>query len=339
VTTSSREEDDRRWMAEAIALANRGLGLTSPNPIVGAVVVRDGAEVGSGWHRKAGEAHAEVIALREAGESARGSTLYVTLEPCAHTGRTGPCVDAIIAAGVARVVFAVRDPTPTAGGGAVQLQSSGVEVEEGCQAHEAARANVAWLHAQQSGRPYIIWKTALTLDGRVAATDGSSRWITSEEARDDVHALRATVDTIVVGTGTAIRDDPALTIRGQERVEPVRRVVVGLRDLPPTSQLAQANDLIHLRTHDPAEVISQLHAQGATRVLLEGGPTLATAFVAAGLVDEVVMYLAPALLGEGAPALGKIGVLTIDQIRRLTLLDVRLIGGDIRIQALMKEAR
>ncbi len=205
---------DKAAMRRAIALAELGLGSTSPNPIVGCVLVGpDGSVVGEGYHVRAGEPHAEVIALRDAGGRAAGATAFITLEPCRHTGRTPPCTQALIDAGVSRVVFAVADPDPVAGHGADDLRAAGLVVEEGLLAEEAARSNAAWLHHARTGRPFVTWKYAATLDGRVAAADGTSRWITGEAARHDVHLLRARSDAIVVGTGTVLVDDPHLDVR------------------------------------------------------------------------------------------------------------------------------
>ena len=213
---------DKAAMRRAIALAELGLGSTSPNPIVGCVLVGpDGSVVGEGYHVRAGDPHAEVIALRDAGGRAAGATAFITLEPCRHTGRTPPCTQALIDAGVSRVVFAVADPDPVAGHGADDLRAAGLVVEEGLLAEEAARSNAAWLHHARTGRPFVTWKYAATLDGRVAAADGTSRWITGEAARHDVHLLRARSDAIVVGTGTVLADDPHLDVRlSDARLEP-----------------------------------------------------------------------------------------------------------------------
>ena len=226
----STPESDARMMRRAIELAELGLGSTSPNPIVGAVIVGvDGTVVGQGFHARAGEPHAEVVALRDAGGRAQGASVFVTLEPCRHTGRTPPCTQALIDAGVARVVYAVDDPDPVAGHGAADLRAAGIAVEAGVLRDEAARSNAAWLHFTRTGRPYVTWKYAATLDGRVSAADGTSRWITGEAARHDVHLLRARSDAIVVGTGTVLADDPRLDVRlpGAAITDPPLRVVVG----------------------------------------------------------------------------------------------------------------
>ena len=328
---------DLAAMHRAIALAELGLGTTSPNPIVGCVIVgADGSVVGEGYHVRAGQPHAEVIALQDAGGRAFGATAFVTLEPCRHTGRTPPCTRALIEAGVSRVVFAVADPDPVAGRGASDLRAAGVLVEEGLLAVEAARSNEAWLHHVRTGRPFVSWKYAATLDGRVAASDGSSRWITGEAARHDVHLLRARSDAIIVGTGTVLADDPRLDVRLPDAPNSNRplRVVVGRRALPPTAKvLDDSAPTVLLPDHDPSAVLADLSARGVVSVLLEGGPTLAGAFVAAGLVDRVVAYIAPALLGAGPAALGNAGIETLRSALKLHVDAVDVIGDDVRIIA------
>lgn len=328
---------DKAAMRRAIALAELGLGSTSPNPIVGCVLVGpDGSVVGEGYHVRAGDPHAEVIALRDAGGRAAGATAFITLEPCRHTGRTPPCTQALIDAGVSRVVFAVADPDPVAGHGADDLRAAGLVVEEGLLVEEAARSNAAWLHHARTGRPFVTWKYAATLDGRVAAADGTSRWITGEAARHDVHLLRARSDAIVVGTGTVLVDDPHLDVRLSDVSKPNRplRVVVGRRQVPAASKvLDDAAPTVLLTEHDPKSVLAHLSERGVISVLLEGGPTLAGAFVAAGMVDRVVAYLAPALLGAGPAALGDAGIESLAAALRLHVDAVDLIGDDVRIIA------
>jgi len=325
-------------MRRALGLA-ASLGVPhGPNPRVGCVLLdTDGAIVADGHHRGIGTAHAEVDALRQAGDAARGGTAVVTLEPCNHTGRTGPCADALVAAGVARVVFAQTDPNPVAAGGAAALRAAGVEVEGGLLADEAEALNVAWTFAVTHGRPFVTWKAAATLDGRIAAADGTSRWITSELARAEVHELRAEVDAVVVGTGTVLADDPHLAVRRDGEVVAGRqplRVVVGLRDIPARARvLDDAAESLHIRTHDPREVLSELARREVRHVLLEGGPTLAAAFVRAGVVDAVRWYAAPALLGAGANALADAGMSTIAEALRLAVTGVALVGADVRIDA------
>ncbi|MEU9984756.1 bifunctional diaminohydroxyphosphoribosylaminopyrimidine deaminase/5-amino-6-(5-phosphoribosylamino)uracil reductase RibD [Streptomyces sp. NPDC050856] len=347
---------DANAMRRAIALAARGLGSTSPNPVVGCVVLdASGHEVGAGHHERAGGPHAEVNALRQAGVLARGGTAYVTLEPCNHTGRTGPCAQALIEAGVARVVYAVADPDRQAAGGADTLRAAGVRVEQGLLAGEAEAGNAAWLTSVRLGRPYVLWKYAATLDGRIAAQDGTSRWITSAESRADVHRLRARADAVVVGAGTARADDPHLAVRGVEgAVQPLRVVVdtegtavrPGARvldDAAPTL-IAVAEDattglpgVVRIprdgRGLSVPALLAALHRRGVRSVLLEGGPTLAGSFVAAGAVDKVVGYLAPALLGEGPAALTGAGIATLTEALRLEIDECVRIGPDLRVTA------
>ncbi|MFD8691310.1 bifunctional diaminohydroxyphosphoribosylaminopyrimidine deaminase/5-amino-6-(5-phosphoribosylamino)uracil reductase RibD [Streptomyces sp. NPDC059651] len=348
-------------MRRAITLAARGLGSTSPNPVVGCVVLdAAGHPVGEGFHQRAGGPHAEVHALRAAGGRARGGTAYVTLEPCNHTGRTGPCAQALIEAGIARVVYAVGDPNPQATGGADTLRAAGVLAEQGLLGEEAEAVNAAWLTSVRLGRPHVTWKYAASLDGRIAAADATSRWITSAESRADVHRLRAEADAVVVGSGTARTDDPQLGVRGVDgAVQPLRVVVdttatavrPGARVLDATAPtvvaVAEDADARHLpdgtvlrlpRAADgpgldlPA-LLAALHGRGVRSVLLEGGPTLAGAFVAAGLVDKVVGYLAPVLLGDGPAALAGAGISTITQALRLDMTGTERIGPDLRITA------
>ena len=356
----------------ACRLAERGLGTTSPNPVVGAVLLTlDGVVVGEGWHEQHGGPHAEVMALRDAGDRARGATAVVTLEPCRHTGRTGPCTRALIEAGVTRVVVGVADPNPTAGGGTADLRAAGVEVitDPGAAATAAAEhVNRAWLTAVRTGRPHVTLKSATTLDGRAAAADGSSRWITGPDARADVHALRARSDAVLVGGGTLRADDPHLAVRGcAVRRQPLRVVLdTGGRIAPDARVLddsaptlvvvaddldaaarervrsAGAELLALPRDGSGLDLVGLLHAlheRGSRAVLVEGGPTLAGAMVARGLVDEVVTYLAPALLGEGPSALGPAGITTISEALRLTPFDVTTLGDDVRISARVRRER
>lgn len=324
-------------MARAVALAARGLGGTSPNPVVGCVLLdAAGFTVGEGWHARAGGPHAEVVALGNAGDQARGATAVVTLEPCARTGRTGPCVRALLDAGIARVVVAVADPTE-AGGGAALLRAAGVSVETGVLADEAAAGNAAWLLGVREHRPYVTWKYAATLDGRTAAADGTSRWITGPAARADVHRLRSEVDAVLVGTGTALADDPQLTVRDSYGAAAARqplRVVLGERDLPAEARLCDDSaPTLRLRHREPAKALAELYDRDVRHVLVEGGATVAGAFLAAGLVDRVVGYLAPALLGAGPAALADAGIATLADAVRLQLDDVSRVGADVRLTA------
>ena len=350
-------------MARAVDLAARGLGHTAPNPVVGCVVLdAGGAPVGEGWHARAGGPHAEVVALAAAGEAARGGTAVVTLEPCRHTGRTGPCTAALLDAGIARVVVAAPDPTAAAGGGADLLRDHGIEVVEGVGREAATHVNRAWLHAVRTGRPYVTWKLASTLDGRTAAADGTSRWITGPTAREAVHRLRAERDAVLVGAGTLRADDPHLAVRGVEGATQPLRVVVDTRaEIEPTARVlddaaptlvavAEGADTARLtdagvdvlalpvgeRGIDPAALLAGLHARGVRSVLLEGGARLAASFVAADLVDEVVAHIAPALLGAGAPVLGDAGITTMTEALRLTTTDVTRLGDDIAVTAAVR---
>jgi diaminohydroxyphosphoribosylaminopyrimidine deaminase/5-amino-6-(5-phosphoribosylamino)uracil reductase len=297
----------------------------------------DGSVLAEGWHRGAGTPHAEVDALAKlpAG-AARGATAVVTLEPCNHTGRTGPCSEALIAAGVARVVFALPDPNPAADGGADRLRAAGVTVEEGVLADEAAALNETWLAALRLGRPWVTVKWASSLDGRIAAADGTSRWITGPEARADVHRRRAEHGAVLVGSGTVLADDPALTARQGGELLPWQPVpvVAGRRDVPEDAALRRhPRPLLHVPEHDPRTVLGALHDAGVTSVLVEGGPTVASAFLAAGLADEVLAYLAPTLLGGGRTATRDLGVATITDQRRLTVRAVERLGDDLLVVA------
>ena len=327
---------DVAWMRRAVELAAKGLGSTHPNPVVGCVITGpDGHPVGEGFHAVAGGPHAEIEALRMAGPRARGGTAYVTLEPCNHTGRTGPCADALIQAGIARVVYAVPDPTQQAAGGAEKLRSKNIQVEQGVLDTEAEALNHVWLHSMRMGRPFVTWKFATTLDGRSAAPDGTSRWITGPIARADVHRHRAECDAIVVGTQTVLDDDPELTVRDENDVPADRqplRVVVGDREIPPTARVRNDRaETLLLPTHDPAEVLRQLDDRRIRHLWLEGGPTLAAAFLRARLVDQIVAYVAPAVLGSGYAAIGDLGAESIDHLRRFKLADVTRLGDDVRL--------
>ncbi|MEU4289423.1 bifunctional diaminohydroxyphosphoribosylaminopyrimidine deaminase/5-amino-6-(5-phosphoribosylamino)uracil reductase RibD [Kribbella sp. NPDC026596] len=327
---------DVAWMRRAIELAAKGIGGTHPNPVVGCVITgRDGHPVGEGFHAVAGGPHAEVEALRMAGPLARGGTAYVTLEPCNHTGRTGPCADALIEAGITRVVYAVPDPNNQAAGGAEKLKRKNIRVEQGVLQAEAEAVNQVWLHSVRVGRPFVTWKLATTLDGRSAAPDGTSRWITGPIARADVHRLRAECDAIAVGTQTVLDDDPELTVRDENDVPAARqplRVVVGDREIPPTARVRNDRaETLLLPTHDPAEVLRQLDDRQIRHLWLEGGPTLAAAFLRAQLVDQIVAYVAPAVLGSGYAAIGDLGAESIDHLRRFKLADVTRLGDDVRL--------
>lgn len=352
--------DDEAWMRRALELAERGAGTVSPNPLVGCVLVRDGAAVGEGWHARAGGPHAEVVALTEAGPLAAGTTAYVTLEPCDHTGATPPCTRALLAAGVTRVVVAVADPNPLARGGAATLRAAGVTVDLGPGAAAATWQNRVFLAGLRAPRPWVVLKTAASLDGRIAAADGTSRWITGSEARAEAHRLRAEVDAVLVGSGTVLADDPRLTVRlpGHARVpgeagrsQPLRVVLDARRRVPATARVfddAAPTLLLTAGTAGPLAgvevvavapaagggldvvgVLTALWDRGVRSVLVEGGAAVAGAFVRAGLVDELRCHLAPVLLGEGGrPVLAGDGIATLAAAPRLHLHAVERAGAD-----------
>ncbi|HZP90624.1 MAG TPA: bifunctional diaminohydroxyphosphoribosylaminopyrimidine deaminase/5-amino-6-(5-phosphoribosylamino)uracil reductase RibD [Actinomycetota bacterium] len=357
---------DEAFMERALGLAERGRGLASPNPVVGAVVVADGRIVGEGFHEGPGTPHAEVVALRQAGGAARGATLYTTLEPCDHFGRTPPCTRAIVEAGIARVVAGAVDPNPVVDGrGFATLEAAGVEVRRGVLADLAERQLRAYAKHVRTGLPFVTWKMAASLDGKVAARDGSSRWITGEAARRDVHRLRGAADAIVVGAGTALADDPSLTVRDPSyRGRPPLRVLVDARGrVPETGDLfdASAPTLVATTELAPPErraawrargaevvlyepegqrvpllpLLVDLGKRGVQGVLIEGGPTLAWSAVEDGVLDTVVVYLAPKLIGgEAAPGiLGGRGFFPIGGALPLSIVSVERVGEDIRVEA------
>ncbi|GAB2452443.1 diaminohydroxyphosphoribosylaminopyrimidine deaminase/5-amino-6-(5-phosphoribosylamino)uracil reductase [Conyzicola lurida] len=323
-------------MRHALSLAAHG-PVTGGNPQVGCVLVDDaGRIVAEGWHRGAGTPHAEIDALSKV-EDATGLTAVVTLEPCNHTGRTGPCSVALLEAGVARVVYAVSDPGAHSSGGASTLRAAGIPVEGGVLAAEVEEFIEPWLTAARLGRPWVTVKWASSLDGRAAAADGTSQWITGTAARQRVHEQRAQSDAILVGTGTVLADDPSLTARGDGGEllahQPVP-VVVGERDVPAGAKLrSHPAGLIETHSRDLSLVLEGLFGRGIRRVFVEGGPALASAVIEAGLVDEYLVYLAPTLLGGARTAVGDIGVGTIGDQRRLRITAVETLGEDILITA------
>ncbi|KQQ21164.1 bifunctional diaminohydroxyphosphoribosylaminopyrimidine deaminase/5-amino-6-(5-phosphoribosylamino)uracil reductase [Rathayibacter sp. Leaf299] len=330
--------DFEHAMRRALAIAERGPA-RGVNPRVGCLLLApDGTVLSEGWHHGAGTAHAEVDALSKlAPGAATGATAIVSLEPCDHTGRTGPCSQALIRAGVARVVYAVNDPGSRSGGGGDTLRAAGIEVIEGVLADEGEEFLHVWLTAARLHRPFVTLKWASTLDGRTAAADGSSRWITGAAARQRVHEQRADSDAILVGTGTVLADDPSLTARGDggELLEhqPIP-VVVGERPVPEDAHvLHHPHPAVLERHHDLEAVLDRLYRAEIRHVYVEGGPTLASALVAAGLVDEYLVYLAPALLGGPRLALGDIGVAGIADARRLRLHSVEVLGDDLLVTA------
>lgn len=365
------QADDARYMARALRLAERGAATTQPNPRVGCVLVAGGQIVGEGWHMQAGAPHAEVYALQQAGALARGATAYVTLEPCSHHGRTAPCSEALIVAGVTRVVTAMEDPNPLVQGrGHGQLRAAGIALTEGVGTDAAQRLNAGYVQRMTQGRPRVTLKLGATLDGRTASASGGSQWITGPGARADVQQLRARSGAVLTGSGTALTDDPALNVRlpGQALApdgrmlpwhQPLRVVLDRRLRLLPRGRLfgdggalwvytecsAQAPQALALReagaqvaTLPPGaglpEVLSHLAGMGVNDVLIEAGPTLAGAFVAADLVDELVVYLAPALLGADARGMFQLpGLVELDDRVRLRILEMRAVGEDWRVRA------
>jgi diaminohydroxyphosphoribosylaminopyrimidine deaminase/5-amino-6-(5-phosphoribosylamino)uracil reductase len=352
--------DDACAMQRALELAERGRFTVSPNPMVGCVIVTDGQVVGEGWHEAPGRPHAEVAALTAAGAAARGATAYTTLEPCTHTGRTPPCVDALVRAGVSRVVIACADPNPVASGGAEALRHAGFAVEVGLLREEAERLNEVFFHGVRTHRPFVWLKSAVSLDGRVAAADGSSQWLTGAAARRRGHELRGRVDAVLVGSGTVLADDPQLTVRldGWRARQPSRVVLDGRGRSPaaarvfdgqarsvvlvapgvrPDALLRAGVDVVEVPTGadghlDPPAVLSALWARGVRSVLVEGGPTVVSAFLTSGCYERVVVHVAPLLLGEhGRPAVFG-GPPTLAVAPRLVLEDVERVDGDAILQ-------
>jgi len=313
------------FLERALDLAERGRGTTQPNPVVGAVLVRDGEVVGEGWHERKGEAHAEVNAIAAAGDRARGATLYVTLEPCAHLGSTPPCAQAVIDAGVAKVVVGTRDPSLDAAGGLERLRDAGVETElaDGELGFQARQQNEAWLTWVTKRRPFVTYKAAMTLDGRL--TLPGSRWISGEESRRLVHELRAASDAVAVGMGTARADRPALTARDVGAARQPRRLAFGSGPLP------EGVDL-ELLSGPLEEELGRLAEEGVQSLLLEGGPTLATAFIDAGLIDKLLVFVAPKLAGSGPTLLRE-----LDKQVELRRFDTRRVGEDILLTAYVNE--
>lgn len=357
---------DREYMARAIQLARRGLCTTHPNPRVGCVIVQGESVVGEGWHERAGEAHAEIMALKAAGEKARGATAYVTLEPCAHQGRTPPCSQALIKAGVARVVVAMPDPNPPAQGGLKQLEQAGIHVDSGVLCAQAEALNRGFVSRVTRQRPWVTVKLGMTLDGRTAAPNGQSQWITDSPARADVHRLRAEAGCVLTGSATVLADNPSLNVRlpqceEQGWPQPLRVVLDSQLRTPPGAQLFRCPGPILLLTASTdaarqqalqqadAQVV-QIEAAAAglslpaamqalavrevNAVLVEAGPKLAGALLAQGLVDEVLIYMAPSLLGDAAPGLLHLpGLQQLADKIELDILQTRMLGRDLRIRA------
>jgi len=366
LTAGGWQADEVGWMGRALELAERGRGAVEPNPMVGAVLVRDGQLVGEGWHQRFGGAHAEVEALRSAGDKARGVSLYVTLEPCCHQGKTPPCARAIIDAGVARVVVACRDPFPPgASGGVAELEGADIAVEGGRLRREAQELNAPYFKLRATGRPFVTAKWAMTLDGKVATRTGDSQWVSSESAGERVHELRARSDAILVGIGTVLADDPLLTSRGPTSRTLTRIVLDSEARLPLKSQLvrtagdspvivvvdegAQADrtrslesagvEVLRLPCADTGvalePLLEELGRRKVTNLLVEGGPTVLASFFGQSLVDEVVVYLAPKLVGgtEAPGAVAGAGVATMAEALGLALREVERVGEDLEVRA------
>ncbi|MCA0271550.1 MAG: bifunctional diaminohydroxyphosphoribosylaminopyrimidine deaminase/5-amino-6-(5-phosphoribosylamino)uracil reductase RibD [Proteobacteria bacterium] len=354
-------EADRQHMAHALGLARRGLGWVWPNPAVGCIIVKDGRILGRGWTQPGGRPHAETVALAAAGPAARGATAYVTLEPCAHHGRTPPCAEALIAAGVTRVVSAIEDPDPrVAGRGHAMLKAAGVSVETGLMAKEAALLQRGFLNRIRLGRPMLTLKLATSLDGRIATAAGESQWITGAEARRRVHAMRASHDAVLIGAGTARADDPSLTVRGLGiSHQPVRIIASRNLDLPTEGQLARTARevpvwLLHGASTpaaarqtwekagarlielpeasgalDPTAMLAALGEAGLTRVFCEGGGQLAASLLVAGLVDDLAVFAAGTMLGaDGRPAVGPLGLQALADAPGFRLASIERIGVD-----------
>lgn len=351
-------------MAQALRLAERGLYSTTPNPRVGCIIVKAGKVVGEGWHERAGEAHAEVHALRAAGEGARGSTAYVTLEPCSHQGRTPPCADALVVAGVSRVVAAMQDPNPlVAGCGVARLRAAGIVVECGLLEDEARELNIGFVSRMTRGRPWLRMKVAASLDGKTALESGVSQWITGPEARQDGHRWRARACGILSGIGTVREDDPQLNVRGvQTSRQPIKVVVDSRLDLSLNARLLAAGevivatasvdqsktealrktgaDVLHLPGVDGKvdlpTLMQELGRRGLNELHVEGGGRLNGALIDAGLVDELLLYLAPCLIGDAARGMfGLPELASLEEKKRLVVRDARMVGGDLRILARM----
>lgn len=359
---------DHEFMALALRLAEKGLYTTTPNPRVGCVIVRDGKVVGSGWHERAGESHAEIHALTQAGELAQGATVYVTLEPCSHHGRTPPCAEALVKAGVGRVVVAMIDPNPqVAGEGLTQLQQAGIQTDIGLMEKEAHDLNIGFVSRMTCGRPWLRLKIAASLDGKTALNNGVSQWITGADARRDAHRLRARSCAVLTGIGTVLADDPMLNVREVETLrQPLRVVVDSALRMPLTAKmLLEEEILVVTASSDPvkagrlreagaevlvlppldgrvdlARMLDELGKRGINEITVEAGRSLNGALVRQGLVDEFVIYFAPLLLGDRARGMFDLPELVeMGERRELRLIDVAMVGRDVRIRALPSDAK
>jgi diaminohydroxyphosphoribosylaminopyrimidine deaminase/5-amino-6-(5-phosphoribosylamino)uracil reductase len=322
--------------AHLYTLSLQGLGVSTPNPNVSAAIYgADGSLIADGFHnRKVSVDHAEVIALKKAGSAARGATMVVSLEPCAHTGTTPPCVQAIIDAGIAKVIYAVADPNPIAAGGAEKLADAGIAVEYR-ESKELSYVQRAWLHKEKTGRPLMIWKVATTLDSKVAASDGTSQWITGPESREDVQELRAQSDAILIGTNTALVDNPHLIPRGHT-ARPVR-IISGEQEVPATNRVFDNEArTISVKSKSIPELMKVLSDEGFSQVLVEAGPTLGSALMASGNIDELIIYQAPKMLGAGKEFVSRLGISTLADHLELELLSVQAFGSDIKSHYLVK---
>ena len=362
---------DHQYMARALRLAERGRFATDPNPRVGCVIVHDGRRVGEGRHRRAGEPHAEVNALTAAGQAARGATLYVTLEPCCHHGRTPPCTEALLNAGIKRVIAACQDPNPQVSGqGLEQLAAAGIATDQGLMAAQAQALNPGFFKRMRTGLPYVRCKLAMSLDGRTATASGASRWITAATARRDVHRLRARSGGILTGSGTILADDPQLTVRDGETpgdgMQPRRFVLDSRLRLPAHARMLQepGRVVVLYSQHDrqraqnllaagaelwpiepdcagrvePRQALAAIGAAGVNELLVEAGPTLSGALLQAGLIDELVVYVAPHLMGhEGRPLLRLPGLVGLADRIPLTITDMRAVGPDLRLTARLEK--
>ena len=349
--------DDERFMTRALRLSERARGQTSPNPLVGAVLVRDGRIVGEGYHRRAGEPHAEAIALNRAGAQAEGATLYVSLEPCCHFGRMPPCVDRIIERGVAEVVCALIDPdSRVSGRGIEKLRGAGISVKLGVLEEAARKTNEVYLKYITTGMPFVILKWAQSLDGRIATRTGDSKWITGEKARRWVHRLRSQVDAVMVGVGTVIRDDPQLNVRGVKGKHPLKIVLDSQLSIPPEARVFEGERMILATTErsseekrglveekgaqvwilperdghvDLAAVMRKAGKTGITSILIEGGSKIATSALKAHIVDKLMIFIAPKLIGRGINAVGDLGITRIEETIELEDVKLRRIGADV----------
>lgn len=364
MTTTTDDSADLRHMTRALELARRGLYSTHPNPRVGCVIVKDGQAIGEGWHERAGEAHAEIMALAQAGNKARGATAYVTLEPCCHQGRTGPCTDALLKAGIRRVVAAMQDPNPqVAGAGLAKLKDAGVDTQVGIHQAEAEALNRGFISRMTRSCPWVRLKLGMSLDGRTAAANGESRWITGEAAREEVHRLRAEAGAVMTGIGTVLADDPSLNVRlPGEWAPPIRVVLDRQLHMSATARMLSLPGRTVILTDESVDSVAaqaltragaELHRIAATNgrldllaalkllgsfelneILVEAGPTLAGALLEAELVDELIIYVAPCLLGDAARGLAHLPQLTgLSQRLQLHIDDIRAVGTDWRIMA------